>query len=52
MNTQLPDANNPNSFWHIIGIMILFGATLLLWFWRKGWIFEKEEDAEDRRTDK
>jgi magnesium transporter len=49
MNTKLPDAENPNSFWHIIGIMILFGAILMLWFWRKGWIFEKEDDEEGKR---
>ncbi len=40
MNTPLPDSNNPNSFWHIIAAMILFVSVLLIYFWRKGWIFE------------
>lgn len=46
MNLPLPDTENPNSFWHIIGIMILFALILLVWFWRRGWIFEKEDEEE------
>jgi magnesium transporter len=44
MNVKLPDDDSPNSFWHIVGIMILFIVVLLLWFWRRGWIFEKQEE--------
>lgn len=42
MNTPLPDSDNPNSFWHIIGAMILFVSVLMIYFWRKGWIFERD----------
>ncbi len=43
MNTPLPDSDNPNSFWHIVTAMILFTTVLLIYFWRKGWIFETKE---------
>ena len=45
MNTPLPDSNNPNSFWHIIAVMILFTSVLLFYFWRKGWILEANNDV-------
>ena len=47
MNTQLPDANNPNSFWHILGGMALFSLILITYFWRKGWLFSKEPADEE-----
>ncbi len=47
MNTPLPDSNNPNSFWHIVAAMILFASTLLIYFWRKGWIFEGDDKAKN-----
>ena len=47
MNTPLPDSNNPNSFWHIVAAMILFTSVLLVYFWRKGWIFEGSDDAKE-----
>ncbi|MEP7037358.1 MAG: magnesium/cobalt transporter CorA [Acidobacteriota bacterium] len=47
MNTPLPDSNNPNSFWHIVAAMILFASVLLIYFWRKGWIFEGNDKAKN-----
>lgn len=38
MNTPLPDQDNPNSFWHVVLVMVFFGGVLLVYFWRKGWI--------------
>lgn len=53
MNTTLPDADNPNSFWHIVGAMILFAVVLLIYFWRKGWIFESSsEEKKDSDSNK
>lgn len=46
MNTPLPDSNNPNSFWHIIAAMLLFVSVLMIYFWRKGWIFEKSDSKD------
>lgn len=46
MNTPLPDSENPNSFWHIVTVMIVFASVLLFYFWRKGWIFESSERDE------
>ena len=43
MNTPLPDSQNPNSFWHVVTAMIIFAAVLLVYFWRKGWIFESDD---------
>lgn len=52
MNTQLPDSENPNSFWHIIAAMLLFGVLMMGYFWHKGWIFEgaaEKSDAEKQQ---
>ncbi len=43
MNTNLPDSENPNSFWHVIGVMFFFLIIMMIYFWRKGWIFETED---------
>ncbi len=47
MNTRLPDSEDPNSFWHIIGVMVIFTLVLLVYFWRKGWIFEGRDDVKE-----
>ncbi len=47
MNTPLPDSQNPNSFWHVVAVMILFAVILLIYFWRKGWIFESSDDVKN-----
>ncbi|HEX8251170.1 MAG TPA: magnesium/cobalt transporter CorA [Pyrinomonadaceae bacterium] len=54
MNTKLfEDPEAPGNFWYILGTMILIAVLLLIYFWRKGWIFGAEDEAaEDKRTDK
>ena len=44
MNTPLPDSDNPNSFWHVVIVMIIFASVLLFYFWRKGWILEGKDN--------
>jgi len=44
MNTKLfSDEQNPQNFWYIIGSMLLVTLVLIVYFWRKGWIFERIE---------
>lgn len=44
MNTKLfNDEQNPHNFWYIIGSMLLVSLALTIYFWRKGWIFERIE---------
>lgn len=52
MNVPLPDQTNSFSFWHIVVAMVLFTAILLIYFWRKGWIFQHEEDNFEPDTEK
>ncbi len=44
MNTKIfNDDQNPLNFWYIIASMVLIAFGLLIYFWRKGWIFERNE---------
>lgn len=44
MNTKLfNDEQNPHNFWYIIGSMLVVSLLLTIYFWRKGWIFERIE---------
>lgn len=47
MNTPLPDQDNPNVFWHVVIAMVVFGGTLLGYFWRKGWIHGRDPQRFD-----
>ncbi len=40
----MPELHTQNGFYVTLGFMALVTALLLLYFWRKGWIFEKEEE--------
>lgn len=40
---NMPELHSPNGYYLTLGFMILIAVTLLFYFWRKGWIFEKTE---------
>lgn len=40
---NMPELNWPWGYFATLGLMALIAAVLLLIFWRKGWIFQKEE---------
>lgn len=40
----MPELHSPNGYWITIGGMAGITAVLLLYFWRRGWIFQKDED--------
>jgi magnesium transporter len=39
---NMPELHTKNGYFFTIGTMILVTVLLLVYFWRKGWIFEKE----------
>lgn len=44
MNTHLLlDEKDPNNFWYILGSMLFVALLLMIYFWRKGWIFERSK---------
>jgi magnesium transporter len=40
---NMPELHSQNGYYLTLGFMILIAITLLFYFWRKGWIFEKSE---------
>ncbi len=48
----MPELHTQNGFYVTLGFMALITVGLLLYFWRKGWIFEnkKVEHLPDRKT--
>ena len=39
----MPELHTQNGFYVTLGFMVLITAGLLFYFWRKGWIFEKDD---------
>jgi len=44
---NMPELHSPNGYFLTLGFMLLIALTLLFYFWRKGWIFEKSETPAD-----
>lgn len=40
---NMPELHSPYGYYLTIGLMITIGVGLLIYFWRKGWIFEAKE---------
>jgi magnesium transporter len=47
---NMPELHQQYGYYFAIGLMIVIAVTLLIYFWRKGWIFEGEvaENTEDK----
>jgi magnesium transporter len=44
---NMPELKSQNGYFLTLGVMIIVALALLIYFWRKGWIFEKEEKKDD-----
>jgi len=40
---NMPELHTPHGYYITIGLMVVIAVALLFYFWRQGWIFEKEE---------
>jgi magnesium transporter len=43
---NMPELHSPNGYWLTLASMALITVGLLLYFWRKGWIFQRDDDLE------
>ena len=41
---NMPELHSRNGYWITLAAMATIGAALVLYFWRKGWIFQKDDD--------
>jgi len=41
---NMPELKSPHGYYLTLGVMILIAVGLLVYFWRKGWIFQPAED--------
>ena len=49
---NMPELKTRNGYFLTLGIMALVGISLVLYFWRKGWIFQSDEEGgDDDKTD-
>lgn len=40
---NMPELHSKNGYYITLGIMLIVAAGLLIYFWRKGWIFERKD---------
>lgn len=45
----IPELHTQNGFYITIAVMVIITLGLLFYFWRKGWIFEKDVEDNDRK---
>jgi magnesium transporter len=43
---NMPELRTKNGYYFALGLMAAVGAGLLFYFWRKGWLFESDEEEE------
>ena len=41
---NMPELKSQNGYFLTIGVMVIVAITLMLYFWRKGWIFNNEDN--------
>ena len=46
---NMPELHTENGFYLTLAFMALITILLLLYFWRKGWILEKEQDEKTKK---
>jgi magnesium transporter len=47
----MPELRSPYGYFATLGSMLLLAVLLLVYFWRRGWIFQGDEDARASRDD-
>lgn len=45
---NMPELDSPYGYYGTLLLMMLVGGGLLVYFWRKGWIFQANEDLADK----
>ncbi len=45
---NMPELHTRNGYYLALALMFIIAAGLLIYFWRKGWIFEEEEENSDK----
>lgn len=46
---NMPELETKNGYFLTLGLMALVVIVLLFYFWRKGWIFERKDDDENKK---
>ena len=52
---NMPELRSPHGYFATLGVMMLVAVVLLVYFWRRGWIFQRDEpvapedDAKEER---
>ncbi|HEY0427662.1 MAG TPA: magnesium/cobalt transporter CorA [Pyrinomonadaceae bacterium] len=41
---NMPELKTRNGYFFALGLMLLVAISLIIYFWRKGWIFQKDDD--------
>jgi magnesium transporter len=49
---NMPELHSPNGYYLTIALMIVIALSLMFYFWRKGWIFEKSEEPAEKAAEK
>jgi len=48
---NMPELKSENGYWLTLGAMALITVVLLWYFWRRGWIFQREEEISQTNID-
>jgi magnesium transporter len=43
---NMPELKTRNGYFFALGLMVLVAVGLIIYFWRKGWIFQKDDNEE------
>lgn len=49
---NMPELKTAHGYYLTLGFMVLIAVTLLFYFWRKGWIFEREDKPPETISEK
>lgn len=47
---NMPELKSPIGYFATLGVMAMITVTLLIYFWRRGWIFQREEEFTTTKT--
>jgi magnesium transporter len=43
---NMPELKSPYGYFATLGVMLLVAVLLLVYFWRRGWVFQRDESAD------
>ena len=49
---NMPELRTRHGYFMTLGVMVAVTAILLLYFWRRGWIFQRDDPIAIEKTDK